>query len=208
MKHLPIPNASTNGNILIKNVVREDLTSFTYFLMKIGARFEFDNNGFKVWSLGEVYSCTDATISNFPGLLSDWQSFLTLLLCKCEGESHIYDLVYTNRFDYIKDLNRMGGKIDLIKPSQIGKEFLTYDDSFVNNGNEPCTVIKVLGPVKLKAEKIDIVDLRNAAVLLIASLSCDGKSFISGFEKVEFMYEDVVEKFKELGAKIKYVSSD
>lgn len=198
----------TNGNVLIKNVDRESLTAFSYFLMKIGAKFEFDDDGLKIWNSGEKLLPTSANISPYPGLVADWQPLLTLLLCKSEGESYIQDLVYTDRFDYIKDLNRMGAKIDLLKPSEIGKTFSTLDDSYDAKKGEPATVIKIMGPIRLKAEKLDIMDMRYGAILLLAALSAEGKSYISSFEKIEGWYEDIVEKLKNLGAKIRYVSVD
>jgi len=198
----------TNGNVLIKGVHRESLTAFSYFLMKIGAKFEFDDDGLKIWNSGEKLSPTSANISAYPGLVSDWQSLLTLLLCKSSGESFIQDLVYTDRFDYIKDLNRMGAKIDLLKPSQVGKTFSTQDDSYEQLKEEPSTVIKIVGPTRLKAEKLDIMDMRFGATLLLAALSAEGKSYISSFDKIENWFEDIVEKLKDLGAKIRYVSTD
>jgi len=199
----------TNGNTLIKGVDREALTAFSHFLMKVGARFEFSEGSLKVWNSGEQLLPTTANITLYPGLIAEWQSLLTLLLCKSNGESYIHDLVYTNRLDYIKDLNRMDAKIDLLKPSEVGKTFSTYDDSYdVAKMGEPTTVIKVTGPVKLKAEKLDIIDMRFGAVLLIAALAADGKSTIANFDKTENWFEDIVEKLRSLGARIKYVTTD
>jgi len=199
----------TNGNVLIKGVDREALTAFSYFLMKIGAKFEFADDALKVWHSGERLLSTSANITLYPGLVPDWQPLLTLLLCKSNGESYIQDMVYTNRFEYIKDLNRMDAKIDLLKPSEMGKEFSTQDDSYdEEKSGEPTTLIKILGPAKLKAEKLDIMDMRFGAVLLLAALAAEGKSYISSFEKIEDWFEDIVEKLRDLGAKIKYVATD
>ena len=199
----------TNGNTLIKGVNREALTAFSHFLMKIGARFEFSEESLKVWNSGEKLHPTNANITLYPGLVSDWQSLLTLLLCKSNGESFIHDRVYTDRFGYVKDLNRMDAKIDLLKPSEVGSYFSTYDDSFdIEKNGEPATVIKIFGPIKLKAEKLDIMDMRFGTVLLLAALAAEGKSYISNFDKIEGWFEDIVEKLRNLGAKIKYVTAD
>jgi len=199
----------TNGNVLINGVNRESLTSFSHFLMKIGARFEFENTTLKIWHSGETLSNTNANISPYPGLVPDWQPLLTLLMCKGYGQSNIYDMVYTNRFDYIKDLNRMDAKIDLVKPSDIGKTFSTHDDSYdIKKLGEPSTVIQINGPVKLKAEKLDIQNARFGAVLLLAALSADGKSIIFNFDKLEEWFEDILDKLQNLGAKIRYVITD
>lgn len=204
-----ISTLMTNGNILIKPVIREHLTSFTYFLMQIGARFEFEDNGLKVWSSGEYFKPISTNISHYPALLSDWQSLITLLLCKAQGESFIQDYVYTNRFDFIKDLNRMGSKIDLLKASDIGAEFISHDDSLMSiSQDEPNSVLRIKGPAKLKGEKIDITDYKYGTVLLLAAIAAEGKSFISGFDRVDYINDDIVEKLKNLGAKIRYVSID
>lgn len=199
----------TNGNVLIKGVNRESLTSFSHFLMKIGARFEFEDDALKVWHSGEHLIPITANITPYPGLVPDWQPLLSLLMSKGDGQSNIYDQVYTDRFDYIKDLNRMDARIDMVKPSDIGKTFNTQDDSYdIKKLGEPSTVIQINGPVKLKAEKLDIQSGRFGAVLLVAALAADGKSILFNFDKLENWFEDIIQKLQNLGAKIRYVTSD
>ncbi len=198
----------TNGNILIKGVDRESLTSFLHLLMKMGARFEFNNDVLKVWRSGEDLQPATATISPFPGLIADWQSLITLLLCKATGESFVYDTIYYDRFDYIKDLNRMGAKVDLVKPSEIGKSAIISDDSYnIEKMGEPENIIKIQGPAKIKSERLDITDLRYGAVLVLAALAAEGKSEIFNAENIEYGFEHFFDKLSDLGAKIQYVTN-
>jgi UDP-N-acetylglucosamine 1-carboxyvinyltransferase len=97
----------------------------------------------------------------------------------------------------------------LVKPSDIGKTFITQDDSYdIKKLGEPATVIQINGPVKLKAEKLDIQSGRFGAVLLVAALAADGKSILFNFDKLENWFEDIIQKLQNLGAKVRYVTSD
>jgi len=191
----------TNGNVTVKGVDREEMSSFVSLLMKIGGKFEFVNDGLKVWSTGEKLNSTNVTIAAPPGLVSEWQPLITLLLSYAEGESTIYDTVYYDRFDYVKDLNRMGAQIDITKPSEVGLESIVTDDSYLNK-DEPSTVIKTKGPVKLRPARLDVSDPRYGAVLVLAALSAVGKSELFNAEKIEESFQEFYGRLKELGAKI------
>ncbi len=199
----------TNGNMLIKNVRREDLTSFVSLLMKIGAKFEFVGNELKVWRAGEELVSSSVTISPFPGFIPDWQPFITLLFTRTTGESVLHDTVYLDRFDYVKDLNRMGAKIDMVKPSEVGLRPVISDDAYdIAKKGEPSTVLKVHGPTKLRANRFDSIDLRFGSVFVLAALGAEGKSEIFNFEKINFNSEKFFEKLQILGAKLHYVTND
>jgi len=193
----------TGGNIIIKEVNKVTLAPFVSFLTKVGAKFEFANKELRVWNNGEEYTPTQVTIAPAPGFLPDWQSLAVLLLNSAKGESLVHDTVYVNRFDYIKDLNRMGARIEAFKPSELGIVPVISDDSYdFKKQGEPQTIVKISGPIKLKGTKLYISDLRFGAVLVVAALSAEGKSEVMGYENVEKGFEGFSDKLKSLGAKI------
>ena len=194
---------STKGNISIKGVKRDVMVQFVNFLNKIGVRFDFQNDELRVWRNDEVILPANLDISPTPGFVPDWMSVATLVLTQAEGESIIHDTVYINRFGFVRDLNRMGAKVELLKPSEAGLACVISDDSYdFEKLGDPKTVAKVSGPSKLRGEKLTIEDFRNGAVLLLASLCADGKSEIMGVENIEDYFENFVNKLKSLGAKI------
>ena len=193
----------TKGNVEIKGVDRETFIPFANFLSRIGARFEFIEGGIKVWRHDEIPLPTQINISPTPGFVPDWQSLAVLLLTQASGESLIHDTVYTDRFSYVSDLNRMGAKIELVKPSSVGLVPVISDDSYdFEKLGEKETVAKIIGPSKLKGERLQINDFKYGAVLVLAALSADGKSEIAGVENIEEYFENFVGKLQVLGAKI------
>ncbi len=193
----------TNGNIEIRGIDREIFIPFANFLSRIGVRFEFFEGGVKVWRNDEIPLPTQVNVSPTPGFVPDWQSLAVLLLTQADGESCVNDTVYINRFSYVSDLNRMGAEIELVKPSTVGLAPVISDDSYdFEKQGEAETVAKIIGPRKLKGERLQITDFRNGAVLVLAALSAEGKSEIMGVESIEEYFENFVNKLQSLGAKI------
>ena len=193
----------TKGNISIKNVKRDLVLQFINFLNKIGVRFEFSGSDLRIWRHDEDLVPQVVEISSPPSFLHDWQPLATLILTQANGESIVHDTVYTDRFGYCLDLNRMGAKIDLVTPSEVGIVPVVNDDTYsIEESGEPLTIAKISGPTKLKGERLTIEDLKNGPVLVLAALCAEGKSEIIGLENVNYYFEDFVDKLKSLGAKI------
>ncbi|HNU76145.1 MAG TPA: UDP-N-acetylglucosamine 1-carboxyvinyltransferase [bacterium] len=193
----------TKGNISIKNVKRDLILQFINFLNKIGARFEFSDDELRVWRHSEELSPQNLEISPTPGFLPEWQSLAVLLLTQAVGESIIHDTVYVDRYGYCVDLNRMGAKIDIVTPSEVGLATVVSDDSYdIEKEGEPKTVAKVSGPTKLKGERLTLENFKYGAVLILAALCAEGKSEIIGLDIVDCFFEGFVDKLISLGAKI------
>ena len=193
----------TNGNITITGADKNNLLAFTNVLTKAGCDFEFGRDEMRIWRAGGKLAPVDVITSPAPGFMTDWQPLITLLLTCAEGTSLVHDTVYTDRFEYIKDLNRMGAKIELLRPSSVGLEAMISDDGYDLKGKgEPYTVARIHGSAQLKGTKLHIPDLRAGATLVLAALSAHGKSEVFGYENVERGYESFVEKLISLGARI------
>ncbi|MBN1162350.1 UDP-N-acetylglucosamine 1-carboxyvinyltransferase [Patescibacteria group bacterium] len=199
----------TNGNIIVKGADRVAMIPFVNFLTKIGARYEFVDEGLKVWHDGSPLNPVDVTIAPTPGLVPDWKPLLILLLLKADGVSIVHDTVYVDRNEFTKDLNRMSAGLEVLKPSDVDLTPVISDDSYsIDTQGEPSTIIRVSGPCKLRGEKLHIDDTQYGAVLVLAALFAEGKSCISGIENVDYHFERFVEKLKNLGAKITAYESD
>ncbi|RJR28084.1 UDP-N-acetylglucosamine 1-carboxyvinyltransferase [candidate division WWE3 bacterium] len=194
----------TNGNIVIRNVDKSALTSFVNFLTKVDANFEFSKDDLRIWHSGSPFTPVDINVSPSPGFVPDWMSYAILLLSQSNGVSLVHDTVYTDRFEFTKDLNRMGARIELIKPSSIGVLPVISDDSYdFDKFGEPSTVARVSGPTKLKGEKIHIIDYRFFNTLVVAALIADGRSELHGFKPMFESIENFLDKLVGLGAELK-----
>jgi len=197
----------TNGNVSMKGVDKSSITSFTNVLTKMGANFEFSGDEMRVWHANEKLKSIEVNTAPAPGFMTHWKSLITLLATRANGVSLVHDTVYTNRFEFARDLNRMGAKIEILKPSEVGMIPVISDDSYdFNKTGEPYTVARITGPTKLRGTKSNIIDLRSGAVLILAALSAEGKSEIGGSENISRGFEDFFDKLSSLGAQFNYVN--
>lgn len=194
---------ATSGNITIKNVNRENILSFVNFMAKSGCKFEFSGTEMRVWGTGQLLNPVDLTTLPAPGFMTNWQPFATLLLTKANGDSKIYETVSINRFEYIRDLNRMGSKIQLFQPSDLGYKVQISDDSYnLAESGEPYTVAFIHGPTKLKGVTTESVETNSAAMLVIASLAAEGKSTVHTGNTIALSYHSYIDKLVNLGGVI------
>ena len=61
----------------------------------------------------------------------------------------------------------------------------------------------ITGVNKLKGAKVFACDLRAGAALITAGLNAEGRTEIYNSEMISRGYEDIINKLKKLGAKIK-----
>ncbi len=197
----------TYGDIKIEGAVPYDLLPFIRKLEAMGVSFEFKDSTLRIWrTKGQTLKPVNVETAAAPGFMTDWQPLITLLLTQALGDSLVHDTIYTDRFSYTKELNRMGAKITLVKPSEVGLKSVISDDMYdLESLGEPLTVAKIEGPTPLKREKLEVPDLRAGATLVIAALAAEGKSEIYGIENIERGYENFEDKLKSLGAKISKV---
>lgn len=198
----------TKGNIEIKGVDRSNLLAFTNVLSKMGVKFEMSENEMRVWRADEVLEPVDITTAPAPGFMTDWQPLITLLLTQADGIGNVHDTVYWDRFEYTKDLNRMGAKIEMKKPSDIGIKPVVSEDTYDwDKMGEPATIAQVHGPTRLRGAKLNMPDLRAGATLAIAALAAEGKSELIGYENVTRGYENFTSKLNSLGAEISVIEN-
>ena len=118
----------------------------------------------------------------FPKFPSDLQAQIMVLLCKANKNSIIQENIFENRFMHVAELNRMGAKI-LIKGN---KAIIEGNINFV--------------PAELMA-----TDLRASVSLILAALTAKGKSVINRIYHLDRGYEDIENKLKKVGAKIRRI---
>lgn len=197
---------ATGGNVSIRPISRAPIISFVNTLSKAGCLYEFNKDELRVWASGGEITPLTVTTTFAPGFVPAWQPLITLVLTKASGESLVHDTVYTDRWDFTKDLNRMGAKIQLFKPSELNMEMIINDDSYdVAEQGEPQSVARISGPSILKGSKLAIQDLKAGPVLVLAALVASGKSEVSGLEHIERGYDNLLGKLVSLGANIQEI---
>ena len=66
----------------------------------------------------------------------------------------------------------------------------------------------ILGKSKLYGSKVNATDLRAGAALILAGLVAEGQTEISQIYHIDRGYENIVEKFQDLGADIRRIETD
>lgn len=173
--------AATNGNVLIKNVIPKHLESISTKLIECGAQVEEFDDAVRVSLNSRAGKCNIKTMPH-PGFPTDMQPQMAVLLALADGTSIISESIWSNRFRYVEQLNRMGASIKVDGQLAV-----------------------VQGVEGLKGAPVKADDLRAGAAMIIAGLAASGTTEVEDIHHIDRGYEDVVEKFTALGASIKRV---
>ena len=118
----------------------------------------------------------------FPGIPTDLQAQLMILMCKAIGKSSITESIFENRFMHVAELQRLGAKIDI--------------------KNNKATIE---GNTKFIGAELMSSDLRASVALVLAALVSNGRSLINRIYHLDRGYEKIETKLKKIGVKIKRI---
>ena len=177
-----IASALTGGNLKIINIKPKIIKTEIDILRKIGVSIKIKDTEVKIIGKKKIKNIK-LTTSPYPGFPTDLQAQLMVLLCKSFGRSEIVERIFENRFMHASELNRMGAKIKIL-------------------GNK--AVIE--GNVNFKAAELMATDLRASVSLILAALTAKGKSIINRIYHLDRGYENIEQKLRNVGAKIRRIS--
>ena len=176
--------AATGGDLIINNCIPKHLESITAKLIEAGARVEEFESSVRV-SLDKKPNGFSIKTSPHPGFPTDMQPQMCVLLSICNSTGIIVENIWESRFQYTDELIKMGAKITA-------------------HGNT--AVVK--GVDKLYGSPVKAYDLRAGAAMIIAGIVAEGRTEISDIHHILRGYENIVEKFSKIGAKIEYVNDN
>lgn len=191
---------ATRGDVLIRGADQLHMLTFLNWLRKAGGEFETVADGIRFCGVNSRLRPIAVETGVHPGLMTDWQQPLVILLTQAEGMSVIHETVYENRFGYADTLNRMGARIQLFSECLGGR-----DCRFRQMGHKHSAVIH--GPTPLQGAEIEIPDLRAGFSYLVAAALAKGRTVLSGVNYIERGYDRVVEKFQALGVPISVIDA-
>jgi len=188
---------ASKGDIFIEDAEQSTMLTFLNSMRRAGGDFEVLDNGIRFFYTGSLKPLAIETDVH-PGFMTDWQQPWVLMMTQANGLSVVHETVYENRFGYVKELQKMGARIELYNSCLGGADCrfttLAYPHSAV-----------IFGPTKLKGANIDIPDLRAGFVYLIAAAIAEGTSTVTGIHHVERGYEKIQQKLQALGVKIERI---
>lgn len=190
----------TKGDIFVKGAKAEHLKFFLEKLDKAGLNWQEKESGIRFFYEKPLRAESTQT-SIYPGFMTDWQAQWALLMTQSVGESTIHETVYEYRFQYVKELKKMGANLLFFNPEVKDREKV-YNFNLNDDKPEYFHGLRIKGPTPLHSAVLEIPDLRAGATLVLAGLAAQGQTVIYGVEHLERGYEKFDERLKKLGAKI------
>ena len=172
---------ASKGDILIKNCITKHLESLTAKIIEIGGQVEDLGDNIRVSCNRRPSKATIKTLP-YPGFPTDLQPQMGVVLSIANGTSKIIESIWDSRFQYTQELNKMGANITAQGKSAFFE-----------------------GVEKLYGSPVYSSDLRAGAALIIAGIVAEGTTEIYNLEHIDRGYENIEEKFRNLGAIIKRV---
>ncbi len=174
----------TGGDITLKNVIKDHLTSIIEALREAGAVVEEKSvNEIRVYGSGPIKPLNIET-REYPGFPTDMQAQFMVLLSLADGVSVIKENIFENRFQHVMELKRMGADISV-------------------KGNT--AIIK--GVRNLTGAEVFSTDLRASAALVIAGLVAEGETTVRDIYHLDRGYENFDKKLAKLGASVQRLPS-
>ncbi len=175
--------ALTKGNLEIKNLNASIIKSELDLLKKVGAKISFYKDRIFVKGPKKIKSIKIINTKEYPGIPTDLQAQLMVLMCKANGKSLITENIFENRFMHVAELQRLGAKINV-----------KNNKAIIEGGNN------------LKGAELMSSDLRASVALVLAAIVSDGRSIINRIYHLDRGYEKIENKLIKIGVKIKRVN--
>lgn len=170
---------ASKGDILIKNCIPEHLDCVTAKILEIGGIVEDLGDSIRVACNKRPNRATVKTLP-YPGFPTDLQPQMGVVLSIAEGNSTINESIWDSRFQYTNELNKMGAKITAQGKSAFFE-----------------------GVKELSGSPVYATDLRAGSALIMAGIIAKGETQVYNIEHIDRGYENIEQKFRNLGANIK-----
>lgn len=176
------------NDVTVKSVRSSDLTQVIEKLEEMGVRFTIGEDYVTVKAPAKLKP-VDITTMPHPGFPTDMQAQMVTILSYANGKSVVKETIFENRMNHAKELRKIGADIHVSEGVAV-----------INGGKT------LLGATKYVGASLESYDLRGGASMILAALNSKGESEILNINHIERGYENIVGKFKGLGATIELVS--
>ena len=167
------------GNLKISNFDAKIIKTELELLKRFGAKIKANKEKIFIRGPEKIRSIKNIKTKEYPGVATDLQSQLMVLMCKASGKSSITENIFENRFMHVAELRRLGAKINV-------KNNKAY----------------IYGNTKFIGAELMSSDLRASVSLVLAAMVSKGKSIINRIYHLDRGYENIEHKLKKIGVKI------
>ena len=177
----------TGGELIVRDTVPEDLRMVRLVFDRLGLRSEVRGADVIVPGNQELVIRNDqgdympkVEDGPWPAFPADLTSIALALATQAEGSVIIHEKMFENRLFFCDKLQLMGAAITICDPHRA----------------------IVVGPRRLRGQRVDSPDIRAGMAMLIAALCADGTTEIGNVRHIDRGYERIDERLRELGARI------
>ncbi len=177
----------TGGELIVKDTVPEDLRMIRMVFERLGLRCELRGADVIVPANQELVIRNDAgdympkvEDGPWPAFPADLTSIALALATQASGSVIIHEKMFENRLFFADKLQVMGAAITICDPHRA----------------------IVVGPRRLRGERVESPDIRAGMAMLIAALCADGVTEIGNIRQIDRGYERIDERLRDLGARI------
>ena len=172
--------ALSKGELEIQNLNPKIISTELNLLKKAGAKIKTTENKIRIKGPDKIKPLKNIKTKEYPSFPTDLQAQFMVLLCKANGKSIITESIFENRFMHVAELQRLGAKINI----KNNKAIIDGNTNFIG------------------AELMSS-DLRASVALVLAAIVANGKSVINRIYHLDRGYENIENKLKKIGVKIK-----
>ena len=180
----------TGGELLIKDTVPEDLRMIRLVFERLGLHSELRGADVLVPGKQKLAVSYDAggytpkvQDGPWPAFPADLTSVAVALATQAEGSVIVHEWMFESRLVFTDKLQLMGAAITICDPHRA----------------------IIVGPRKLRGQRVESPDIRAGMAMLIAALCADGVTEIGNVRQIDRGYERIDERLRALGAKIERV---
>jgi UDP-N-acetylglucosamine 1-carboxyvinyltransferase len=177
----------TGGELLVKNTVPEDLRMIRQVFERLGLHSELRGADVLVPGDQKLVIRNDAgdympkvESGPWPSFPADLTSIALALATQAEGSVIIHEKMFENRLFFTDKLQVMGAAITICDPHRA----------------------IVVGPRRLRGERVESPDIRAGMAMLMAALCAEGVTQIGNIRQIDRGYERIDERLRALGARI------
>lgn len=173
--------AASGGRVSMRGVIPKHMETVTAKLLEMGVDVEIYED---IITVSRFVRPGPANVKTYfyPGFPTDMHPQFSALLGIANGTSTVTESVWENRFKYVEELSKMGADISI-------------------DGNRAT----ITGIERYCGAEVEASDLRAGAALIIAGLNAAGETKITGVERIERGYDDIVGKLRAIGADIELI---
>lgn len=190
---------ASKGRVFVEGAQHLHMITFLNKIREVGGGFDIRADGIEFYYDGPLQGGVHLETDVHPGFMTDWQQPFVVLLSQASGTSVIHETVYENRFGYTETLVEMGAEMTLFRQCLGGKQCRFDSHSFAHS-------LIVKGPTPLRAQEIQVPDLRAGFAYVMAATLAEGTSTITGLPYLFRGYENLIEKLGNIGADLTITS--